>query len=145
MNILHVLSQVKPTGSEFYACSLAKEHMKNGHKVFIVSDTLTASTEALFIEAPISQRKFYQRLSNIKLLKKLIKQYNIDIVHAHSRAASWVSYFATINTKTAFISTVHGRQHLHTSTSLYNIYGDKVIAICDSVLKHLINEVKIAE
>ena len=40
------------------------------------------------------------------------------------------------------VSTVHGRQHLHTSTSLVDMYGDKVIAICGNLRAHLVREVK---
>jgi peptidoglycan/xylan/chitin deacetylase (PgdA/CDA1 family)/glycosyltransferase involved in cell wall biosynthesis len=145
MNILHVLSQVFPSGPEFYACALAKKHMDEGHHVTIVSDTLTASSQALYIPAPIARRKPIQRWRNIRFLHKLIRKNNIEVVHAHSRAASWVSYFAVKGTGASLISTIHGRQHLHTSTTVFDIYGDKVIAICENVKTHLLDEVTIAK
>ena len=143
MNILHVLSQVHPTGSEYYAGSLADQHIQEGHKVIIVSDTLTVRTDARHIVAPIANRKHTSRLRNILFLKKLIRQESIDVVHAHSRASSWVSYFATRGTKIPLISTVHGRQAKHTSSKSYDIYGDKIIAVCHNILDHLVNEINI--
>nr|GFD42910.1 hypothetical protein [Tanacetum cinerariifolium] len=95
-------------------------------------------------QLPISQRKYRQRWLNIQALRQLIKEQAIDVVHAHSRAASWVSYFAVRGLPVPLVSTVHGRQHLHTSTSLFDVYGDKVIAICGNLAEHLRTEVKMA-
>ena len=142
MRILHVLSQLQVTGAETYAISIADMHVDEGHEVFIVSDTLLTPTRGRYIPQPIGDRRYLQRLRNIRFLKNFIKEQQIDVVHAHSRAASWVSYFALLGTKVPLISTVHGRQHLHTSTSLFDIYGDRVIAVCSNLRSHLINEVK---
>ena len=142
MRILHVLSQLQVTGAETYAVSIADMHVDEGHEVFVVSDTLLTPTRARYIPQSIGDRRYLQRLRNITFLKKFIKEQQIDVVHAHSRAASWVSYFALLGTNVPLISTVHGRQHLHTSTSLFDVYGYRVIAVCRNLHTHLINEVK---
>lgn len=41
MNILMALSQLEVTGAEVYAATLTDRFVKKGHKVYIVSDTLT--------------------------------------------------------------------------------------------------------
>lgn len=143
MKILHVLSQLQVTGAETYAVSIADRHVDEGHEVFIVSDTLLTPTRARYIPQPIGNRRYPQRFRNIGFIRRLIKEHQIDVVHAHSRAASWVSYFALLGTKVPLISTVHGRQHLHASTSLFDIYGDRVIAVCSNLQSHLVSEVKI--
>lgn len=141
MNILHVLSQTQPTGAESYALTLAKQQLKDGHSVTIVSDEIHFPTEAEVIHRPIHNRKYLQRLKNIQFLRALIHEKNIHVVHAHSRAASWVAYYSCLGTTAPLISTVHGRQHLHTSVKLHDIYGDRVIAICKNVQEHLTSEV----
>jgi glycosyltransferase involved in cell wall biosynthesis len=45
---------------------------------------------------------------NIKKLKKVISDHNIDIIHARSRAVMWSAYFACKKTNVKLISTVHG-------------------------------------
>lgn len=145
MRILHVLSQTELTGAEVYATSLAEEQIKAGHDVTLVSDRLYVPTLAAVLYQPIANRGWLQRFKNIFYIKKIISENQIDIVHAHSRASSWVSYWATIATRTAFVSTVHGRQHLHFSLKFYDVYGDRVIAICDNIRKHLIQEVHVKE
>ncbi|MGI4862677.1 MAG: polysaccharide deacetylase family protein [Janthinobacterium lividum] len=142
MRILHVLSANFFAGSVAYAVALAEAHRRQGHQVWLASDAAVLPTMATVVQLPISQRKYRQRWHNIQALRKLIKEQAIDVVHAHSRAASWVSYFAVRGLAVPLVSTVHGRQHLHASTSLFDIYGDKVIAICGNLAEHLREEVK---
>jgi peptidoglycan/xylan/chitin deacetylase (PgdA/CDA1 family)/glycosyltransferase involved in cell wall biosynthesis len=142
MRILHVLSANFFAGSVAYAVALAEAHRQQGHQVWLASDAATLPTTATVVQLPISQRKYRQRWRNIQALRHLIKEHNIDVVHAHSRAASWVSYFAVRGQLVPLVSTVHGRQHLHASTSLFDVYGDKVIAICSNLAEHLREEVK---
>jgi UDP-N-acetylglucosamine:LPS N-acetylglucosamine transferase len=144
MRILHVLSANFFAGSVAYAVALAEAHRKQGHQVWLASDAASLPTAATLVQLPISQRKYRQRWHNIQALRQLIKAHAIDVVHAHSRAASWVSYFAVRGLPVPLVSTVHGRQHLHTSTSLFDVYGDKVVAICGNLAEHLRTEVKMA-
>ena len=94
MRILHVLSANFFAGSVAYAVALAEAHHREGHQVWLASDAAALPTVAAQVQLPISQRKYGQRLRNIRALRTLVRQHNIDVVHAHSRAASWVSYFA---------------------------------------------------
>jgi peptidoglycan/xylan/chitin deacetylase (PgdA/CDA1 family)/glycosyltransferase involved in cell wall biosynthesis len=144
MRILHVLSANFFAGSVAYAVALAEAHRQQGHQVWLASDAATLPTAATVVQLPISQRKYKQRWRNIQALRKLITEHKIDVVHAHSRAASWVGYFAVRGRPLPLVSTVHGRQHLHASTSLFDVYGDKVIAICGNLAEHLREEVKMA-
>ncbi|RZK15742.1 MAG: hypothetical protein EOO56_22205, partial [Hymenobacter sp.] len=142
MRILHVLSANFFAGSVAYAVALAEAHRHQGHEVWLASDAATLPTAATVVQLPISQRKYRQRWHNIQALRRLIKENNIDVVHAHSRAASWVGYFAVRRLPVPLVSTVHGRQHLHASTSLFDVYGDKVIAVCGNLAEHLREEVQ---
>ncbi|MGI4832903.1 MAG: glycosyltransferase [Janthinobacterium lividum] len=142
MRILHVLSADFFAGSVAYAVALAEAHRRQGHQVWLASDAASLPTGATLVQLPISRRKYKQRWRNIRALRALMQAENIDVVHAHSRAASWVSYWAVRGLGVPLVSTVHGRQHLHASTSLFDIYGDKVIAICENLARHLREEVK---
>lgn len=143
MNILHVLSQFEVTGAEAYAATLVAEQAQSGHRLFIVSDTLSLETQAQYIQQPIGNRSYPQRIKNILWLIRFIKEHQIDIVHAHSRAASWVCHLAVWMTGTPFISTVHGRQHIHASSTAFSIYGNNIIAVSESIKEHLIHDLGI--
>ncbi|MDB5267416.1 MAG: hypothetical protein JWP58_456 [Hymenobacter sp.] len=142
MRILHVLSAEFFAGSVAYAVQLAEAHRAQGHQVWVVADADKLPTGATLVWAGISNRSYRQRLRNARIIRQVVKKERIDVVHCHSRAASWVSYFALRGLAVPLVSTVHGRQHLHTSTSLLDVYGDKVIAICANLREHLISEVK---
>ena len=141
MKILHVLSQTELTGAEVYAATLADAQVGNGHAVTLISDKLHVPTRAGVEYQPISKRNWVNRIRMIRILRRFIRENRIDVVHAHSRAASWVCFWATRGSKIAYVSTIHGRQHLHLSLKLLDVYGDRVLAICENVLKHLTEKV----
>ena len=88
MNILMALSQLEITGAEVYATTSADELIKRGNKVYIVSDTLTTPTKAEYIKLEFNKRSLLKRIEHIKFLYNLIKEKDIQIVHAHPRRSS---------------------------------------------------------
>lgn len=145
MKILHVLSQFEVTGAEAYAVTLANLQVSAGDSVWMVSDTLTLTHQAQYIRYPIGNRRLIQRYRNILHLRNLIRDHEIDIVHAHSRAASWVAYFAVQGLKPALISTIHGRQVVKKKNKFLNVYGEKIITVCDKLLEHLVTQAHLPE
>jgi peptidoglycan/xylan/chitin deacetylase (PgdA/CDA1 family)/glycosyltransferase involved in cell wall biosynthesis len=143
MNILHVLSQFEVTGAEVYAVTLASAQRRLGHSVTLVSDTLHIPFEGGFIAQAIGKRSYLQRLRNIAFLIRLIRKKNIHVVHGHSRAASWVCNLATLFTSIPFVSTVHGRQHLHLSSRSWSVYGTNIIVVSESLREHLVDELNL--
>lgn len=140
MNILHVLSQKEVTGAETFAATLATVQVRTGHRVWIVSDTFRSKTSAQILSEPIGKRDILQRIRNIFILRSIIAKHEIDVVHAHSRAASWVSAFATLGKKVPLLSTIHGRQHIHLSTKISGLYGQRILAVCEDIFEHLIED-----
>ncbi len=143
MRICFVLSQREVTGAEVYAISIADELIKRGHKVFIVSDTLTLKTQAHYIPLDLNNRSYPNRLRHIFFLVRLIKKERIDLLHAHSRASGWVSFFASKICGIPLVTTVHGRQHLHISRKIIKAFGDYIIAVCENIKEHLINDLNV--
>jgi peptidoglycan/xylan/chitin deacetylase (PgdA/CDA1 family)/glycosyltransferase involved in cell wall biosynthesis len=140
MKILHVLSQFEVTGAEAYAAALIDEQVRAGHSAIVVSDTLTLPVNARYIPMPIGKRSYPQRLKNITAVVRLIREQSIDIIHAHSRAASWISLIASRLTHTPLVSTVHGRQHIHASSKAFSVYGNDVVAVSPALKEHLIDD-----
>lgn len=140
MNLLHVLSGDFVSGSETSTAALAAEQMKNGHHVFIAAGSFSQPTQAKFIRVPIFDRGPLRRLMNVGAIRRVILDEGIDIVHAHSRAASWICYWACRLTGTAYLSTLHGRQHLHFSNRYFNIYGPRCIAVCENIREQMLQE-----
>jgi len=143
MNILHVLSGDFVAGSETSTAAIIEQQILQGHRVFIASGRFTHPTKAKLFVVPIYDRGLFRRLSNIGALKKIIRREKIDIVHAHSRAASWVCYWACRSTGTAYLSTFHGRQHLHFSNRHFNVYGPHCVAVCENIREQMLEETSV--
>lgn len=140
MRILHVLSQRELTGAEVYALSLARYQARHGHTCLFVSGRLNAPCEFPLLKIPIDKRGYLDRVRNILALRRVVRRGRIDILHAHSRAASWIANVVSRLTGVPYVSTVHGRQSLHFTSRHFNVYGQRVIAVCPWLQTHLTTE-----
>ncbi len=144
MNLLFVLSQIELTGAETYAVSLIKVFKSKGHKLAIVSDTLNSPVEVPYYSLDMDNRKsLFNRLRHIKRLCQIIKQEKADILHAHSRASSWVAYFASRIAKIPLVTTAHCIYPVHLSRKIMPCFGEKIIAVCGAVKEHLVRDLKV--
>ena len=142
LHILHVLSSNFFAGSAAYALQLAEAQSSLGHDVVMVTDQAGLSDKVTCMSLPVSDRSLMQRFHNIRFLRRVIREREISVVHAHSRAASWIAHYAVRGTRVPLVSTIHGRQVRHSALKSNDIYGDKVIAICPHLVEHLANELR---
>ena len=140
MKILHVLSGDFVTGAETSTLALIQAQVQEGHQVFVAAGRFDHPVQAQVTSLPIYNRGFFARIYNILALRKLISRQAIDIVHAHSRAASWVCYWACLLTRTPYLSTLHGRQHLHLSNKYFNVYGPLCVTMCENIREQMLKK-----
>ena len=140
MNILMALSQLEVTGAEVYGVTLADELINRGNKVMIVSDTLTKKCKAEYIKLEFNKRGLGNRINQVKTLLKIIRENNIQVVHAHSRASSWSSAIACKIAGIPLVTSTHGRQPVHLSRKVFKAFGDLTIPVCDNIQTHLVND-----
>ena len=143
MNILMALSQLEVTGAEVYATALSDELIAGGNNVYIVSDTLTKETKAEYFKIEFNKRSLKNRMSQVKKLLEIIKEKDIQVVHAHSRASSWSSALACKIAGIPLITTVHGRQPVHFSRKILKGFGDYSLAVCENIKEHLIRDLNV--
>lgn len=143
MRILHLLSQRELTGAETYALALALRQREAGHYCVIASDRINVEHDFPFHPAPLGDRHWPRRLSNILLIRRLVLRERIDLMHAHSRAASWIANAVASVTGTAYVSTIHGRQSVHLTSQRFNVYGQYVITVCPHLVQHLTGELNL--
>lgn len=140
MNILMALSQLEVTGAEVYGVTLADELINRGNKVMIVSDTLTKKCKAEYIKLEFNKRGLGNRINQVKTLLKIIRENDIQVVHAHSRASSWSSAIACKIARIPLVTSTHGRQPVHLSRKIFKAFGDLTIPVCENIQTHLIND-----
>jgi len=137
MNVLFTLSQLEVTGAEVFAVTLADKLVEYGHSVYIISDTLTVPTKAVYQSLPLTKRNAKYRLMNTLSLKRFIKENKIDIVVANSRASAWVSSTACRLAKIPLIVVIHGRQSEFLSRRIFHGFGSYTLAVCEKLKEQL--------
>ena len=138
MNILMTLSQLELTGAEVYATTIGNELAKRGHQLTYASDTLSKEIDGRFIPTQFNRRSLHRRIWQVLKLIWVIKSKNIQLVHAHSRAAGWVSAIACKVTKTPMITTVHGRQPVHSSRRIFHAFGYLAVAVAEDIKDQIV-------
>lgn len=145
MRILHLLSQMQPTGAEAYAITLANWLTDHGHDVHIISDRIHVKTRQPYTPLAVHDNRAAVRIKSTLFLRKFLKDKKIQVVHCHSRAAARLAYWATRGTKIAVVSTIHGRQPVSLSKKLLDIYGEKSICICENLTTKLSTKLGMSE
>ena len=95
MRILMIRALPELTAVAVHAMTIANELMARGHEVFIVSGSSAIPTRATHVSLQLDQRSFWRRLTHVASLVRLMRKHRIQVVHEYSRAATWVSWFAT--------------------------------------------------
>jgi len=140
VNIIHLLSQTHLTGAEVYAVSLANDQISQNHRVYQVSNGYYYDTQAIKIQKNIETKSSMQFWQNVLWLRNYIRSQQIHVIHSHSRAAAKVAFYACLFTRTAHVSSVHGKQHSSISKKLFSKYGQLIIAVCENVKTHLVKD-----
>lgn len=94
------------------------------------------------VELPLASKNPVVMRRNVRRLVRLIREYDVDIVHARSRAPAWSARAAARRTGRHFVTTYHGtyRGGLLGLKTLYNSVmarGERVIAISHFIAEHI--------
>lgn len=144
-NILQVLPSLISGGVERGTIDIANALSERKYGSFIASSggklTKMLNKEVFHFTINTFSKNPYRIYRNINLLKKIIKENDIDIIHARSRAPAWSCYFAAKSTNIKFITTFHGiYNHQNFAKRYYNSImtkSDKTIAVSKFVKNHI--------
>lgn len=93
------------------------------------------------ISLPLARRNPLTILYSAFCLHRLIKQEQIDLVHARSRAPAWAALLACRGSRARMITTFHGTHRIQNRFKrFYNsamIRGERVIAISHFIRQHI--------
>ena len=152
MNILLITTHLKPGGISHYIVSLAKSLKEKGHNVYVASakgdfteilnDSKVEHIELnILTKSEISPKILFLILK----IKKIVKEKNIQIIHAQTRVTQVLSFLLSKLTAVPYISTCHGFFRPHLFRRIFPLWGKKVIAISEAVRLHLISDMRIKE
>ncbi len=109
MRILQVIKRFDFGGAENYVQELSSELASQGHDVTILGrrgrQCAMLSDKVTFIDA-----KFYfGAIACVFIIVRLVKRYNIDVIHAHQRMPILSASIASLLTGVPVVATIHGR------------------------------------
>ncbi|MEQ9115266.1 MAG: glycosyltransferase family 4 protein [Rickettsiales bacterium] len=147
--VLQVLPELYTGGVERGTVDLSKELVNQNYKSLVASSggVLVSSIKnqgGHHINLPLKSKNPISMFRNIKRIKKIISKYNVDIVHARSRAPAWSAYFACKKTNTPFVTTFHGfYKFSNLFKKWYNSVmtrGFVVVAVSEFIKEHIIEK-----
>lgn len=160
LSVLQVLPSLETGGGgvERTTIDIAEAIANSGANAFVASEGGQMVKELLeyganHITLPLASKNPLTMRNNVKRLVNTIRQNNISIVHARSRAPAWSALSASRICKCNFLTTFHGTYNYGNGVSgkikkYYNSVmtkGEIIIANSEFIAKHITNEYGISE
>ncbi len=144
MRILQILPELNVGGVETGTLDLCKYLVRLGHKAVVVSagGDLVKELEAngaKHYQLPVHKKSIISIFKLIPQLAEIIKNEEIDIVHARSRVPAWIAFFACRRSKAVFITTCHGYYKKHLFSFVMG-WAKRVIVLSNVIARHMIED-----
>ena len=152
--VMQVIPSLGAGGAEQGCIDVAAELVKSGAKSIVVAHGGHRIPEILrggsvHIDLPVHSKNPFIMWRNIARLRKIIKEHDVDIVHARSRAPAWSAWKSVEGTKARFMTTCHAPFNISGDVKkFYNssiARGDRVIAISNYVREYLLKNYEIED
>ncbi|MCX5669507.1 MAG: lipopolysaccharide heptosyltransferase II [Candidatus Omnitrophica bacterium] len=147
MRILQILPELNVGGVETGTLDLSKYLVRLGHKSVVVSagGVLVKELEtggAKHYTLSVNKKSIISMFKLIPKLVEIIKNEEIDIVHARSRVPAWIAYFACRQTRAIFVTTCHGYYKKHFFSAVMG-WGKRVIVLSNVIARHMIEDLSV--
>ena len=153
--VLQVLPELETGGVELGTVEIASELTKHGIKNFVASKGGRMVHDLQKLGVPhftlnLKSKNPFTILKNAKKLEAYIKENDINIVHARSRAPAWSAYLAAKRAGVHYMATFHGTYGLGPwgIKKIYNkvmVMGERVIVISNHIKNHVLKNYKVDE
>ena len=144
LTVLQLLPALSSGGVERSTLETAAALVRAGHRSVVVSaggrlvaDLETAGSTHVLLDIG---RKSATTLRQILPLRRLLKQWQPDIVHARSRLPAWLGWLALQRgrlPRTHFVTSVHGLNSPGAYSSILT-RGERVICVSETVRAHVL-------
>ena len=146
IKVLQVIPRLGFGGAETGCYDLAHFLPEKGAKSYIITSggellKFVNKKKVKIFRLPVQSKNPILILFNTLLISLIIIFYNINIVHARSRAPAWSCFFATKITLRNFVTTFHGTYNFSNKIKkFYNsimVRSDLVIAGSNFIFSHI--------
>jgi glycosyltransferase involved in cell wall biosynthesis len=144
--VMQILPRLRSGGVERGTVDIGQALVNHGFRSIVCSEggglvsrlTRHGSTH---LELPLSSKNLWVMWQNIGRLTNIIRQQDVQLLHARSRAPAWSAFYAARRAKIPFVTTFHG--HYSITGDLKRYYNsimtkaDQVIAISRFTADHI--------
>lgn len=147
MKVLLVTMGLDIGGAETHILELAKGLKNRNIDVVVISsggkyvEQLEEAKIKHYI-APLNNKKLKNMYISYNILKKVIKDEKIDIVHGHARIPSFICGILQKTMHFPFVTTAHWTFKTSNGLKYITNWGDKTIAVSDDIKKYLLKNYK---
>ncbi|MGI9417494.1 MAG: glycosyltransferase family 4 protein [Geminicoccaceae bacterium] len=152
--VLQVLPALGPGGVERGTLDVSRFLIGQGWTPLVASNGGEQEKDlfemgAVSLNLPVHSKNPLVMHANVKRLAQLIRNHDIQLVHARSRAPAWSAYYAAKRAGVPFLTTFHslysgGDNFLKRGYNAIMTSGERVIAISDYVAEHVIKRYGVA-
>ena len=147
MRILQILPELRVGGVETGTVDFAKYLQQQNHYNIVVSQggALVEELDRAGVKhykLPVHKKSLWTIWRCIKILRKIILEEKIDIVHARSRVPAWIAFFACRGTDAQFITTCHG-YYRQSFSSRVMAWAKLVVVPSEIIGRHMIDDFKV--
>jgi len=150
MRILFIANHLNVGGISSYLLTLAGGLKQKGHQIYLASGG--GELEDKFIQAGVTLFNVPLKTKNeispkiffsFRRLRIVIREFNIDLIHSHSRTTQVLGAWLGRALGKPHIFTCHGFFKPKLSRRIFGCWGQKVIAISQQVKEHLLSDFKL--
>ena len=146
LKVLQVIPKLGYGGAETGCFDIAHYLFENNCSSFLITNggPLTKfinKKKVKYIRLPVNSKNPIIMFLNTILISVIIIFYNIDIIHARSRAPAWSCFLASKITRKKFVTTFHGTYNFKSKIKkFYNsimLRSDLIIAGSNFIFSHI--------
>ena len=113
MNVLQIVPELNAGGVEATTLEIVQALVQDDYTAHVISAGGRMEAELLALggilhKSNIGSKNIFTIFTRIRLIRAIIQKYDIDIVHARSRAPAWPALLAAKLEKRPFLTTYHG-------------------------------------
>lgn len=148
--MLHALMGLEIGGAETHVVELVKELKRQGYDIVVASNGGVYEKELSeagikHYKVPLNNKNPLNFIKSYYLLKDIIVNENIKLVHAHARIPGFICGLLKKRLGFTFVTTAHWVFYTGMGLKYITNWGEKVIAVSEDIKKYLMDNYKTKE
>ncbi len=150
LNIMLSLMQLDIGGAETHVVELAKELKRKGYNIIVTSNggVYVKELEEAGIKhyrVPLQNKNPFNVIKSVRLLKRIIVDEKIDLVHSHARIPSFILDKLCRRMKFPFVTTAHWVFNTKYGLKYITNWGEKTVAVSEDIKAYLMDNYGVPE